>query len=459
MKVRTLTSAAPFSLWLALGMVTALGLGAALALNAYATSNWSALATGAAVAGVALFVLMTADWIEPLHVVLIAAALPAVYSTIELRIASAAPVTALAITAWFLRFAEGARPIRLNGIPRRSLVGVLSAVGLTTIAAQAPFVSARELINFVLLGVFCCLAADTLDDNMSSATRIAHLLTALAAICGILAVVEAVGIIPNQFPRWNTNFQRAALGFGQPNGLGLFFALSLPFAVFTVSINSRLPRLAMRCAAGAIVIGLAATFSRGSWISVLGGTLLFLWTGDTRLIRRVWLAAVLAFISIDVLSGGMMTNTVQRTVGDWVVEQRFALMQAGVLMFRAYPLLGVGPGGYSEMLDEFGPQVPQLWDYLPTPHNAFVQMAAETGILGLAAFIVLIGVSTRTAITAARANARASDRQALSRAVVWAHGILIWSCLFMWPFAHGTGQVVMLVFAFNSVLASRAGRA
>ena len=57
---------------------------------------------------------------------------------------------------------------------------------------------------------------------------------------------------------------------------------------------------------------------------------------------------------IDVGSGGLLTDTVIRTLDDWVIEQRAALMLAGVLMFLAHPLLGVGPGGYENELERFG---------------------------------------------------------------------------------------------------------
>ena len=59
-----------------------------------------------------------------------------------------------------------------------------------------------------------------------------------------------------------------------------------------------------------------------------------------------------------------LRDTAERTLTDWVVEQRAALMAAGVLMFLAHPVLGVGPGGFAVELTSFGAQVPELWDYL-----------------------------------------------------------------------------------------------
>jgi O-antigen ligase len=142
----------------------------------------------------------------------------------------------------------------------------------------------------------------------------------------------------------------------------------------------------------------------------------------------------------------MLTDTVTRTLSDWVIEQRFSLMYAGLLMFLAYPWFGVGPGGYAEMLDQFGAQVPSLWDYLPTPHNAFVQMAAEAGSIGLLAFVLFWVVLLRSAVRLARSSGPAADVE-LQRAIVWAMAITVCACMVMWPFSHGTGQAIMLVVA------------
>src|SRR5690606_39335695 len=92
---------------------------------------------------------------------------------------------------------------------------------------------------------------------------------------------------------------------------------------------------------------------------------------EWRFLGRFGIAIVLAAIVLDLGSGGMIRDTAQRTLGDWVLEQRAALMLAGILMFLQHPWVGVGLGGYAESLDHVGAQVFWLWDFLPTPHNAY----------------------------------------------------------------------------------------
>jgi O-antigen ligase len=268
----------------------------------------------------------------------------------------------------------------------------------------------------------------------------------------VLAVLEAVRILPGEFPRWETNYNRAALGFGQPNGLGLFFAVTIPFAVHRFRIErDGLVRVLCGLAFVCLAAGLIATFSRGSWLAVLAGTGALFFTGDGRFLGRIWLGALVLVVVVDVVTGGAMRDTVTRTIGDWVIEQRAALMLAGVQMFFAYPLTGVGPGGYAESLDQFGPQLPQLWDYLPTPHNAYVQMAAEIGILGLLAFVLLLAVTLRMQVRRTRREDHDPSvtpaERSLNRALLWSFATACAVCMVVWPFAHGTGQAVMLVAA------------
>ena len=49
-----------------------------------------------------------------------------------------------------------------------------------------------------------------------------------------LALLQAAGMAPSSFPIRGTPFFRATLGFGWPNELGMFLALSLPFAVYVL---------------------------------------------------------------------------------------------------------------------------------------------------------------------------------------------------------------------------------
>lgn len=450
--VRVVSSAADArpDTWLAAGAVLALGGGFTAALAAAAAGSMMAAAAAGAVAGTGLVVLIAGGWVDGLLVAALGIPLPALVSTDELRIAAAAPVTAAVLAGWLLavrpRVADPAA--RFRAVRDVTLL-LLATFALATVFASSWSTSVRELINMTVLLVFFLCALDRLRDR-AAADRLITALVALAAVCGGLAVLEMTGVLPGAFPRWGTPFNRAALGFGQPNALGLFLALTAPLAVHAIGTRRGAARVAATGALIVIVAGVFATFSRGSWIALLAGALAMPLAGDRRLVMRVLIGALVFGVLLDLVSGGMIRDTAQRTLTDWVVEQRAALTLVGLLMWLAHPVVGVGPGGFAVELGTFGAQVPILWDYLPTPHNAYVQMGAEAGVIGLAAYVVFLVVCFRRLVWNANEAARtgaSADEISLRRCLLWSFATLCISGLVVWPFSHGTGQAALLLLA------------
>jgi O-antigen ligase len=440
---------APVESHVAAALVLITACGAVIAGFGAGVADLRIAAAGGGAAAAALFLLMAAGWIDPLLVVALSVPLPALYSTPALRIAAAAPVTVVAVAAWLMRLGLADEPARFGRIPFRSLAALGAVLAITTLTAQYPLTSVRETANFAVLFLLLLAATDLFLRNRRGLDHALNALIAGAAVCGVLAVLETLTIVPGRFPRFDTAYNRAALGFGQPNGLGLFLAITVPLAVHRFRTSTGLARMAAGFALLSAAAGLIATFSRGSWLSLLAGTLPLAFTGDRRLVLRIWLTAAVLAVAADLVSGGAMRDTVERTIGDWVIEQRAALMLAGVMMFLAYPLTGVGPGGYAASLDRFGPQLPQLWDYLPTPHNAYVQMAAETGLGGPVVFAVFLGMTLLVQIRRTRAEdpAASRERASLNRALLWSFATCCAAGMVVWPLAHGTGQAVMLIAA------------
>ena len=446
----TLRAASPVRTDVAFAALSALlmGAGATITVATAGRGDYTVALGGAAVAAMGLILMVAARWVDGLTIVALAIPLPAVISNSDLRVAAAAPITAAVIAAWFIS------PIPLRIAPelrqvRNATLLLFAVMAIATVLAASPATSLRELINIaVLLTFFLFALMHTADARTGE--RMLRMLVVLAGCCGGLAVLEMTGVLPGQFPRWGTPFNRAALGFGQPNALGLFLVIMVPLAVHEMRTTSGARRIANGMLLCATVAGLFATFSRGSWLALVAGTATLLFVGDRRLFARFLVATVVVSIVLDIVSGGMIRDTALRTLTDWVIEQRAALMLAGIMMFLAHPVLGVGPGGFATQLESVGAQIPSLWDYLPTPHNAYVQMAAETGVIGLLAFVVFLAacfrVLVRNAIDARTQGADAAE-QSLRRCLAWSFGVACCAGMVVWPFSHGTGQAMLLVMA------------
>ncbi len=76
-------------------------------------------------------------------------------------------------------------------------------------------------------------------------------------------------------------------------------------------------------------------------------------------------------------------------------KRRIELPRAGILMWQANPVLGVGPGNYKANSAVYNPV---LWE-LNGPgigHNTFVEILAEHGLWGSACFLGILLLSLRT---------------------------------------------------------------
>ncbi len=439
--------------WVAGAIVALIGAATAVTLAATARGDVPTAAAGGVVIAMGFVALLVAGWTDGLTVLLLAIPLPAAYSA-GARLTLVAPLTAVIVFAWVVNWGIARRRLVLGAFPVLGTAALLVAFAIATLFAEARVLAVRESINIGVLIALFVAATELLGNEPVRRRRVVDLLVTIAGACGLLAILESVQILPGEFPRWETPFNRAALGFGQPNALGLFLAVTLPLATHKlVSARSNAQRVRGVAVTLLVAFGLVATFSRGSWLAVFVGAAALAFAGAGKWTVRIWIVAVLGAVVTDVVSGGVLRDTIQRTMGDWVLEQRAVLMLAGLLMFFDHPLVGVGPGGFGEQLERYAVQIPELWDLQATPHNAYVQMGAETGAIGVAALLCFLVAVLAVAVR--RARATNSDRDAtvhersLRRALLWSTATIVVAGLVVWPFSHGSGQAVVVVMALT----------
>jgi O-antigen ligase len=427
-------------------LVIVLGCATVASMAALAAQQQTVALIAAGLAGAALLVVLAAGWVDALMVLVVTLPLPALYSAGDLRLSLAAPVTAVVVAAWFLSWGPSSRRLAIGTLPVLSCIAFLVAYLLAGAVSAHRGAALREIANLVLIGGLLVAATDTFVRRPLSAELVARTIAVVASIVGFLAALETLGIIPGGFSENGIN--RAALGFGQPNPLGMYLALSLPFVVHVRRRSG--PGVARAMATAALcttVVGLTCTFSRGSWLSVLAGTGVLLFAGERRLVLRVICAAFVAALVVDVGTGGAVHQRITGTLVDWSVAQRAALMLAGIQLFLEHPVLGAGPGAFAAELDRLGALVPTLWDLQATPHNAYIQIAAESGLVGLVIWIVLLAGLIRRGVRAVRHSTDDAAQTGLRRAALWTLAIFCALGMVVWPLSHGHAQIVVIAAA------------
>jgi O-antigen ligase len=428
------------------------GCGAVIASSGLASDQIVPAVAGAAALALGLTVILLAGWIDVLLVLVAALPLPAFYSTASARVAPALLVTLLVAFALFVSASAERRVLQFENAPFGILGVMVFALLAATAFSEQRATGLRELSNWGILFSLLVLVTAELTGAPERQRQLARIIAGVMGLSGAAALLQAVGVLPSPFVRAGTNLSRATLGFGWPNEGGMFLAIGLPFTVhaWSTADTPTRRRWAFVALAGT-VMGLASTFSRGSWLSVLAAPAILLFAGQRRFVLRIWLAALVAGLLVDLLSGGAIRDRVADTIGDWVIEQRLALTFAGILMFIANPYVGVGPGNFGASLQEYGPFVSWLYDYQPTAQNAYVQMAAEAGVIGLLGLLVFIGFTLRVLLQDAR-RLRADPladplESSLQRTLLWSFTTACLLGFVEWPFAHGIGELIMLVAA------------
>ncbi|HVC32241.1 MAG TPA: O-antigen ligase family protein [Chloroflexota bacterium] len=314
------------------------------------------------------------------------------------------------------------------------LVALLSATFATDF-----LVSVKELLRWVeLLGILIVTATFCGRSESRYLVVVALLLaSSLEALLGWVQFFLRRG--PASFRIGP--FLRAYGTFGQPNPFGGYLAMTLPIAIALVFWRrpwagrpNRLTIVAFG-AAGICGLALAMSLSRGAWMGVAVGLIVLYWAQMRRdaLVVLVAVAAVLVLFGLDALHvvpssiasrldqvfvyfGVFDASRVVPNAQNYSIVERMAHWQAAWNMYLAHPILGVGPGHYALAYPEF--RVNNFWIYpLGHAHNIYLNVMAETGFLGIAAYLAQF-VAWLAVILAGRRRASAPVDRALAAGVL-----------------------------------------
>ena len=192
---------------------------------------------------------------------------------------------------------------------------------------------------------------------------------------------------------------RAVGPVGNPNAYAQMLVVAVPFA-FARLVCER--RLALRIlAAASILLSAAAvyfTFSRGGFVGLAVVLVLCLMRYRAR-IGVVVLAAALILLLAGPVSGTYSTRLgtlaqvlpwhTNKQKGDLSIEGRAAFLRAGLHLWRDHPLGGVGYANYPVSYQAYNRGVGTDPTLGSSPHDTPVEVLSETGVVGLALWLIL----------------------------------------------------------------------
>ena len=134
----------------------------------------------------------------------------------------------------------------------------------------------------------------------------------------------------------------------------------------------------------ALLVALSLTLTRGAWVGVAVGVALLLLSKDFRLLALIPIVIVgTVLLAPDTIKERFWSIIDPK---DLTGRDRIAMLEAGAAIVKDYPLMGVGPDQIERIYPRY--RVPDaVKPTNPHLHNVPMQIAAERGLLALAAWI------------------------------------------------------------------------
>jgi O-antigen ligase len=329
------------------------------------------------------------------------------------------PMMVIALGAWLARewpwtgFTQGPRSIARP-------LATLAVLALVSVAASRfPVVGIKAWIVAGLYAAFGYLYFTTTGDG---AARVKRWLALGVAASSALALYAAFRVLTNGIGI------RVAYGAARPfftehGTYAAYLAFFLPPAILESLAHDHRRRSLWAAAAGIILIGLALSFTRAAWLSVVLVVPLSLaaWAAARGAVMRVWLpASIVTVVVVGIVSSGVgerLWGHARSIVSSDNVSnlERLNRWMAAVEMTKAHPWTGVGYGVYPEVYREYRRKAivtEESFGHFGA-HNELLRLLSETGWPGLVAGVWFMAAVLRAGLRSFARDPR-SDRGRLA---------------------------------------------
>jgi O-antigen ligase len=173
------------------------------------------------------------------------------------------------------------------------------------------------------------------------------------------------------------------------NGAGIILAMGVPLCWFAwEGAAGRWWRWVYAALIPVILHAVLMSFSRGAMLSLVVATPLITFRSRYRGYALVGMALFCAF-GLPLMAGKEIQErffSISKADSDETARTRFGTWEAAYKMAQDYPLFGVGLRNSPLMVGAYGYWVPHQ-----TIHSQYLQVAADTGFVGLGIYLFLLG--------------------------------------------------------------------
>lgn len=213
-------------------------------------------------------------------------------------------------------------------------------------------------------------------------------------IIDVTIVAGAVAALIGLYNFFVNGYLRVSGPIGDPGDFGFVLGATVPLAIYRAATLRGAARTAMIGAAVAMVAAIIGTFARAD---VLGLVVAGAWVLATGRLRIRWAFIALGAVAVIGLAAYQVrpdlidtSLDLKQRVAQQNVDNRWGLWGVAIDEWESSPLFGVGPGNYEVRFPEFRSPFIQR---VETTHNAYLNVLAELGLVGLTLFVTFIAMS------------------------------------------------------------------
>ncbi len=329
-------------------------------------------------------------------------------------------------TRWGRNFRVSFNPLLIPAL------GFLCAALLSAPSTTHPLDTLVEVVNLAALFVLFFVVANTLSPEQIRPILLTSSVTGL--VVAVIGILQFHGLAFLDIPSCSSPQRHLAADY-------LVCAIPLSGFLFFTS-NRRIVLVISGLSTTLMGVYLIYTRARGAWVGMTGALLLVavfvaIWPGLWRPVMEAlraglrgkrWLAggALILFAALSVLpadpsshrsrspyltetKADILTTAASVFGGDLEVyhdrshRERLAMWRSTLSMVAENPLLGVGPGGWKRVYPLYdGGATIEPYGTPRRPHNDFLWIAAEFGLIGLCVYLWLLTAVFRCLFQLAR---------------------------------------------------------
>ena len=270
-----------------------------------------------------------------------------------------------------------------------TMLMVIAALGLLFMPASA---SPKDSLDTLTDSYLKTVVIFILMVNLTDTRQRLFSLWKLVVICGVALSVGAIrSYMKGEFTAQGLRIEGLVGGmFENPNDLATALDLLLPFAVALTLISKGRARLFYLGCAAALTIGVLVTLSRGGFLGLIASYGVLMWKlGRGRRLKITLGVMPICGIFFAVMPAGYgnriatIFNTKKDQTGS--AQERRELMERAASVAIHRPVVGVGMGNF---------HIYSIRE--KAAHNAYLEIAAELGVIGLIAYLIVIFAPLRS---------------------------------------------------------------